>query len=84
MSPTVKLIAIFSDFRCIFESKVTLIAITDVFAELFRTKCLPTAKLLRFLLFRNKVRNAGRSGENAGYKPKGGISRTIAGRFISI
>ena len=35
----------------------------------------------RFLLFRNKARNAGRSDENAGNKQKCGISRTIAGRL---
>ena len=44
----------------------------------------------RFLLFRNKARNAGRSGKNAGMReisqnagnrPKCGISRTIAGRL---
>ena len=35
----------------------------------------------RFLLFRNKARNAGRSDENAGNKTKCGISRTIAGRL---
>ena len=35
----------------------------------------------RFLLFRNKARNAGRSGKNAGNKEKCGISRTIAGRL---
>ena len=41
-------------------------------------------KLLRFsaiFLFRNKARNAGRSGKNAGNKTKCGISRTIAGRL---
>ena len=41
-------------------------------------------KLLRFsaiFLLRNKARNAGRSGKNAGIKPKCGISRTIAGRL---
>ena len=36
-------------------------------------------KLLRFLLFRNKARNAGRFCKNAGNKPTCGISRTIAG-----
>ena len=35
----------------------------------------------RFLLFRNKARNAGRSRKNAGNKAKCGISRTIAGRL---
>ena len=35
----------------------------------------------RFLLLRNKARNAGRSGKSAGIKPKCGISRTIAGRL---
>ena len=33
-------------FSAIFESKVTLIAITDVFAELFRTKSLRTAEII--------------------------------------
>ena len=33
----------------------------------------------RFLLFRNKARNAGRSRKNAGNKPKCRISRTIPG-----
>ena len=41
-------------------------------------------KLLRFLLFRNKARNAGRSGKNAGNKAKCGISRTIAGRLTPV
>ena len=55
-----------------------------VFAELFRTKSLHTAKnycdFQRFLLFRNKARNAGRSGKKTGNKPKCAISRMIAGR----
>ena len=37
-----EIIAIFSDFGHIFESK----AITDVFAELFRTNCLRTANII--------------------------------------
>ena len=35
----------------------------------------------RFLLFQNKARNAGRSGENAGNKPKCRISHVIVGRL---
>ena len=35
----------------------------------------------RFLLFRSKARNAGRSRKNAGNKPKCGISHSIAGRL---
>ena len=70
MSSTVKIIASFSDFWRIFESKVTLIA-------RWRYLC----DFQRFLSFRNTARNAGRSGKNAGNQQKCGISRTIAGRL---
>ena len=45
VSPTVKIIAIFD---VIFEPKVTLLhdSITEVFAELFRTKFLRTAEII--------------------------------------
>ena len=60
----------------------------NVFADLFRTKCLRTAKIMAnfrdLLLFRNKARNAVRSRKNAGNKPKCRISLTIAGRFTLI
>ena len=42
------------------------------FSELFRTKCIRTAKIIAifsdFFHFRNKARNAGRSRKNAGMR----------------
>ena len=47
-------------------------AITSVVAELFRTKCPRTAKIIELfitlLLFPNKAKNAGLSGKNAGMR----------------
>ena len=47
MCPTVKMIAIFKIFLT-YESKGD--AITDVFAELFRSKCLRTAKIIAIFI----------------------------------
>ena len=73
MSSTVTIIGIFSDFWRIFEEeKILLNSIIAVFAELFRTKWLLSAKINAifsyFLLFWNKARNAGCSSKNAGMR----------------
>ena len=72
MSPTVNIIAIFDLF---FEWKVTLIARWRYhwcFRRAFSNKMSPSSwnycDFQQFLLFRNKARNAGRSGENAGMR----------------
>ena len=68
MYPTVKIIAIFSDFLPIFVG----VAIIDVFARAFPNKMCPYSSnycaFQRFLLFRNKARNAGCSRKNAGVR----------------
>ena len=88
MSPTVTIIAIFSDFVTYFVSKVTLnsyVTLSLTFSEsFFKQNVSVERKLLRFssiFLFQNKARNAGRSHKNAGNEPKCVISHTIAGRL---
>ena len=75
MSPTVKIVAIFSDFWRIFESKITWMARWWYhwrFHRAFSNKMSPYSQnycdFQRFLLFRNKARNAGRSRKNAGMR----------------